>query len=316
MLAPILALLLVIYLAWIIGANSVSLSIPMVSHLFTFRKAALIISLACFAGVFYYGSPVMDVVGNRVVAEVSVLGALAVGIASAIWLTFSTWKGMPISSTHTIVGALVGYGLVLGTRIDMSLLTRIAMSWLISPLLGLIGGFIMYFSLRMVLIRRAKGLRHREIIEWFFTFLYILAGATLAFSLGSNALAAAIGAMQGAYGTTRLIWVEILATLAIGVGILTWGRRVVDVVDRGITDMTPSRGFCSLLTTAIILLFFSGIGIPISATHTVVGSVLGVGLARGINQINFKTFNHILYSWVVTVPAGAMLSILVLKVLL
>lgn len=314
MLVSAFAVLLVLYLAWVIGANSVSLAVPMVTHLLTFRRSAVLVSLACFAGVFFFGSPVMDIVGNGVVVEISVAGALAVGLASALWMTLSTWKGMPISSTHTIVGAVVGYGLVLGSRIDYPILTRIAMSWLVSPLLGVVGGLITYFAIRMLLIGKAKGLRHREMIERVFTYLYILAGCMLAFSLGSNALAAAIGAVQGAYGNIHLASVELLATLAIGIGILTWGWRVVDIVDNGITDLTPSRGFCSLFTTALILLFFSAFGVPISATHTVVGSVIGVGLARGINQVDFRIFQRILFSWFVTVPAAALFSVIILKV--
>jgi PiT family inorganic phosphate transporter len=142
----------------------------------------------------------------------------------------------------------------------------------------------------------------------------------MAFAHGSNDVANAIGplaavvsiASTGAIGakSSLPIWVLALGGGGIVIGLATFGRHVIATVGKKITQLTPSRGFAAELAAATTIVIASGTGMPISTTHTLVGAVLGVGMARGIEAIDLRVVARILVSWVVTIPAGAFLAIL------
>ena len=164
-------------------------------------------------------------------------------------------------------------------------------------------------------------------VEKIFVYLQILTACFVAFAHGSNDVANAIGPMSAAYqaivtGEVALQaavpgWALALGGLGIVVGLATWGWRVIETVGRRITELTPSRGFCAEFATAITILLASilPLGLPVSTTHTLVGAVLGVGLARGIGSLNLSVMRDIFASWAVTIPVGAGLSIVFYYVL-
>jgi PiT family inorganic phosphate transporter len=154
-------------------------------------------------------------------------------------------------------------------------------------------------------------------VEKIFSVLQIFTACLVAFAHGSNDVANAIGPLSAAYQavTEHAIlktsntppWALLLGGAGIVIGLATWGWRVIKTVGEKITELTPSRGFCAEFAAAITILFASvlPIGLPISTTHTLVGAVLGVGLARGINALNLKTMRDIVAGWAITIPAGA-----------
>jgi PiT family inorganic phosphate transporter len=141
----------------------------------------------------------------------------------------------------------------------------------------------------------------------------------MAFAHGSNDVANAIGplaavitvAQSGIVGTQSPVpvWVLLLGGIGIVVGLSTFGRHVIATVGERITQLTPSRGFAAELAAATTIVIASGTGMPISTTHTLVGAVLGVGMARGIEAIDLRVVGRIFASWIVTIPAGAILAI-------
>ena len=159
-------------------------------------------------------------------------------------------------------------------------------------------------------------------VEKIFCVLQIFTACLVAFAHGSNDVANAIGPLSAAYQAVneRIIsstsstpnWALLLGGAGIVIGLATWGWKVIRTVGEKITELTPSRGFCAEFAAAITILFASvlPIGLPISTTHTLVGAVLGVGLARGINALNLKTMRDILAGWAITIPAGALLCML------
>lgn len=156
-------------------------------------------------------------------------------------------------------------------------------------------------------------------VERIFVFLQILTACFVAFSHGSNDVANAIAPMSAAYeaidsGQVALKaevppWALALGGIGIILGLATWGWRVIRTVGERITELTPSRGFAAEFAAAITILLASVFGLPVSTTHTLVGAVLGVGLARGIGALNFSVMRDIVASWFITIPAGAGLSI-------
>ena len=162
-------------------------------------------------------------------------------------------------------------------------------------------------------------------VERIFIFLQILTACFVAFAHGANDVANAIGPLsaavqtinQGAVAATSVVpmWALALGGVGIIVGLATYGWRVMETVGKKITELTPSRGFCAEFGAATTIVIASKLALPISTTHTLVGAVLGVGLARGIGAINLSTVRDIALSWVITIPAGALLAIIFYKTL-
>ena len=188
-----------------------------------------------------------------------------------------------------------------------------------SLILGLVGA-----GLGAVLIRRvhlgAKDPRHRfSQVERIFVVLQILTACAIAFAHGSNDVANAIGPLAAvAYAVQELDlggkapvepWMLAIGGIGIVIGLATWGYRVMETVGKRITELTPSRGFAAQLAAATTIVVASRLGIPISTTHTLVGAVLGVGLARGISALDLRVVGKIIISWVATLPIAAGLSI-------
>ncbi|MFT4551587.1 MAG: PiT family inorganic phosphate transporter [Chlamydiales bacterium] len=163
------------------------------------------------------------------------------------------------------------------------------------------------------------------IVEKIFACLQVLSASCMAFAHGANDVANAIGPLSAIIVTIKTgvvntssevpFWVLLLGATGIVIGLASWGWRVVDTIGKRITELTPSRGFAAEFGAATTILIASKMGLPVSTTHTLVGAVLGVGLARGIGALNLNTIRDIFVSWIVTVPIGAVLAIIFFSVL-
>jgi PiT family inorganic phosphate transporter len=215
--------------------------------------------------------------------------------------------------TITLVTILKGLSHV---GLEISLTSSYLLATGIAVLIALVG---------MVAIQRIQPdpkiekKQHFYTVERVFAVLMIVTACSMAFAHGSNDVANAIGplaavvsvAQSGVVGAKSAlpIWVLIIGGAGIVIGLATFGVHVISTVGKKITQLTPSRGFAAELAAATTIVIASGTGIPISTTHTLVGAVLGVGLARGIDAIDLRVVGRIFVSWVVTIPAGAFLAI-------
>ena len=160
----------------------------------------------------------------------------------------------------------------------------------------------------------------RHAIEKMFVYLQILSACFMAFAHGANDVANAIGPLSAVIGVIRTgvvslhsevpLWMLALGGLGIVIGLATWGWRVIETVGSKITELTPTRGFAAEFGAATTIILASRMGLPISSTHSLVGAVLGVGLARGLGALNLNTLRDIAIAWVVTIPVAAGLAIL------
>jgi PiT family inorganic phosphate transporter len=390
-----------LFMAWGIGANDVAnaMATSVGSKALTIKQAIFVAAIFEFLGAVLAGGAVTDTVRKGIVdtsllvgkPELLIYGMLAALLAAGVWLLIASRKGWPVSTTHSIVGATVGFAAV-GIGIDAvqwPKVGEIVLSWVISPLLA---GFIAYFVYQSVLylilrqddplekakryvpvyiffaaftitlVTILKGLKHvgltislrdsyalaiifaaavaivgafaiRRIqpdkkadkkahfytVERVFGVLMIVTACGMAFAHGSNDVANAIGPLAAVVSIAQTgvvssqsalpIWVLVLGGAGIVVGLATFGRHVIATVGNKITQLTPSRGFAAGLAASTTIVFASGTGMPISTTHTLVGAVLGVGMARGIEAIDLRVVGRIFVSWVVTIPAGAILAI-------
>jgi PiT family inorganic phosphate transporter len=326
----IVAIFLVgIYMAWNMGANDVanSVSTSVGSRAITLRQALIIVLVLIPVGAIFFGKGVTRTIGKGIVSidsiqdpNIVVAGALAALLSAGLWLTIATWRGLPVSTTHSIVGAMLGFGLAMGgtSEIQWGVMQKIVLSWIISPFLGAAVAFLGYtIMVRHILLKRGADMWKMEKV---FGYLQVFSAMYVAFAFGSNDVANAIGPVYMLLSATANGEPNMLLLLAIGaggivLGAATWGYKVIDTVGKRVTEINPTRGFTAEFAGASIILVNSYFGLPISTTHTVVGSIIGVGLARGIKALNLAIIYRIIGSWLITVPMAAIFSMIFFKIL-
>ncbi len=201
--------------------------------------------------------------------------------------------------------------------LDFSLANSYLLAGAIALAIALVGAVAIQ---RIQPNRKAEKKYHFYTVERVFAVLMVVTACSMAFAHGSNDVANAIGPLAAVISVAKTgivgaeaslpIWVLVLGGTGIVVGLATFGKHVIATVGQKITQLTPSRGFAAELAASTTIVIASGTGIPISTTHTLVGAVLGVGLARGIDAIDLRVVGRVFVSWVVTIPAGAILSII------
>ncbi len=442
----IVALAVCAYMAWNIGANDVAnaMGTSVGSRALTLKQAVIIAAVFEFAGAFFAGDAVTETVRKGILTvnfelEMSdpekfydlsqslALGFVAAMMAAAVWLTVATRMGLPVSTTHSIIGGIIGVGLILEVQfgedlIDWSVVRKVVMSWVASPLIGGILAFLSFAVVRATILdaenptQRAKTLapllalptffvlglallfkalkgffgrlessgiiadkyawlpvkengsfnpfaenawfpinallfalavgviasitlrlvlqrvdlesetRGFKGVERIFVWLQIITAAYVAFAHGANDRSNAIGPMAAVYQVLSSetgmlaqkadipLWLILIGSAGIAIGVVTWGWRVMETIGSKITDITPTRGFAAEFgaATTILAVSMPFLAVPVSTTHTLVGAVVGVGLAGGAKAVDFRVFGKIAASWVASLPAAAFGSVVLL----
>ncbi|MDR9829495.1 anion permease [Vibrio sp. FNV 38] len=383
-----------------IGANDVAnaMGTSVGSKALTVKQAIIIAMIFEFAGAYLAGGEVTDTIRKGVIdtslfahqPDILVYGMLSALLAAGTWLLLASYMGWPVSTTHSIIGAIIGFACVsVGTEaVDWSSVQGIVGSWIVTPVISGFFAYIIFISAQrlifdteqplinakrfvpvymfmttivIALVTIKKGLKHIGLhlstgeawiaaigfstlvmiggyvyiqkkfanreedhsfagVESIFAVLMVITACAMAFAHGSNDVANAIGPLSAVVSTVENMgeittktqiawWILPLGGVGIVVGLATLGHKVMATVGTGITELTPSRGFAAQLATATTVVLASGTGLPISTTQTLVGAVLGVGFARGIGALNLGVVRNIVASWIVTLPAGALLAV-------
>lgn len=323
------------YMAWNIGANDLAnaMGTSVGSKALTIKQVIILAAVFELAGALLFGGNVTGTIAKGIVPldkiiEISPLivtvGMLAAILAASFWITLATFYNLPVSTTHSIVGSVLGfgiicvlYGYIAYSDIHWSVLISIVASWFLSPLVGAVLAYIIFYIVRKRFLVKSENVPG---VEKKFIWLQVATACFIAFAHGSNDVANAIGPlyavfeMYGYGGLGPLTLSQILLLLgAIGIviGLSTWGYKVIDTVGNKITELTPTRGFSAQFATASVVLAHSFVGLPISTTHTLVGAVIGVGLAGGLSGVNFKVIKNIVSSWFITVPVAAVTCMII-----
>ena len=391
------------FMAWGVGANDVAnaMGTSVGSRALTLKQAILIAILFEFAGAYLAGGAVTETIRKGIIEpsilsanpELLVYGMMASLLAAGIWLLIATHFGWPVSTTHSIVGAIVGFAAV-GVSMEAvhwGKVGNIVASWVVSPVSAGVIAFFLFRSVQklildtedpfanakryvpfyiflvgfiIAMVTFTKGLKHVGLhlswgesagisvliglatmsvgafmqrgikldpeanrdfhftsVEKVFGILMMFTACAMAFAHGSNDVANAVGPLAAIVGIVNAggevaqkaampAWILLLGGAGIVAGLVMYGHKVIATVGQNITELTPSRGFAATLAAATTVVVASGTGMPISTTHTLVGAVLGVGLARGMAALNLRVVGTIFVSWIVTLPAGAILSIM------
>ncbi|RLV60552.1 anion permease [Parashewanella curva] len=390
-------------MAWGIGANDVAnaMGTSVGSNAITIKQAIIIAMIFEFAGAYLAGGEVTSTIRKGIidsayfvdVPELLVYGMIGSLLAAGIWLVVASSLGWPVSTTHSIIGAIIGFAAVgVGTdAVSWGKVAGIVGSWIVTPAISGFIAFLLFQSVQklifdtdnplanakryvpfymalagfiMSLVTITKGLKHVGVkfdtheayilslaiaaivgvigkviigrlkmsesadrtthfgnVERVFAVLMVVTACCMAFAHGSNDVANAIGPLAAVVSVVQhggeiskkaelVWWILPLGAVGIVLGLAIFGKRVMQTIGKNITHLTPSRGFAAELAAATTVVIASGTGLPISTTQTLVGAVLGVGMARGIAAINLGVVRNIVVSWVVTLPAGAALSII------
>ena len=402
------AVIACIYMACNIGANDVAnaMGTSVGSKSLTFRQAILIAAVAEFVGAFFVGNEVSNTIRKGMLDPLMfeavpyhlVYGMISALVAAALWLHIASYLGWPVSTTHSIVGGVVGFGVIAGGMdvINWGKIGMVVLSWVVSPVMGGLFAFLLFkfiskavFGKRTPLIYAKnllpymvffvfviltnamvyKGLKNlhmdlsftRALVislmvgaltfiitkylarkipynpswdlkkqfhetENVFKYLQILTAFYVAFAHGSNDVANAVGPLAAVVAILKdgqvhmnvpmPTWILGLGGGFIVFGLMVWGAKVMATIGEKITELTPSRGFAATFGAATVVLICSKMGLPISTTHTLVGSVIGVGLARGLPTLNLGIIRMIAISWISTIPFTAVISMLCFKIFL
>ena len=406
----ILAIVGGLYMAWNIGANDVAnaFGASVGGGALTIRRALVLAAIFEFGGAFLVGAPVAETISGSIVAPSHfavnpmhlAIGMLAALLAASVWLNIATCFGQPVSTTHAIIGGVVGFAVVScgPACVEWVKMGTIAASWVVSPLIGGIlaygiyrwgirrsvlesrhpifmamafvpvgmgaltaivtfsvvfrglpglrldlplawaapiavgAGLVVALVLRLALRKRMwrhgvpRAERYKTVERWF-GYMQIATASYMSFAHGANDCANAIGPLAAAIqiiGNPAEVpakiaippWLLALGGFGIVIGLSTYGHKVIKTIGKNITEITPTRGFSSDFGTATTVLVFSKLGMPISTTFVVVGAVMGVGLARGFAALDLTVIRRIFLSWLITIPASAVLAIVLYWILL
>lgn len=308
----IIGVLTGVYLASNIGANDIgnSMGTAVGSGVIKMRQALIVGALFMFLGAIFLSGNVIKTISGGIVdiSFITPIGAVIATLTAGLWVSISILRKTPVSGSHSIVGALFGYGLVYAglNNIKWNSLMIIGFSWVSSPLLGALIGFVFYYSLRTLVLEKVRNIAVSGRIEKIFSYIQILSSCFAALGIGAIDIAAATGVMIAVTGAGTDI--KLLGTFGLVTGILIAGNRIVGTVGKRITNLVPTRGVSAQISAASVILTFAFLGMPISPTQTLVGSVIGVGLARRTSDVGGDVVKQILSSWAFTFPACAIIS--------
>jgi len=321
-----------LYMAWNIGANDLAnaMGTSVGSGALSIKQVIIVAGVFEFAGAVFFGKKVTSTIAKGIVPIDSIslidnhlvaVGMLAAILAAGFWITLATFYNLPVSTTHSIVGAVLGFGLIAAyngiiglSDIHWEVLVKIVGSWLISPVLGAILAYVIFSLIRYFILQKTDDPYK---IENKFVSLQIATACYIAFAHGSNDVANAVGPLYASLNALDLVglsipvWIMVLGGCGMVFGLATWGYRVIETIGTKITELTPTRGFSAEFATASVVVLHSYISLPISTTHTLVGSVIGVGLAGGLAAVDLSVIGKIALSWIVTVPVAALTSALI-----
>lgn len=400
--------LLAFYVAWNLGANDVanSMGTSVGSKAITLTQAIVIAGILEFTGAVIFGHEVSATLATKVAnpnlfidtPQTFLVGMISVLLACGLWLQIATSKGLPVASSHAVVGAIAGFSWVAIGKdaIDWSSISFICLGWIVTPLISAVIAASLYSLLRYWLIERDDSLKQlREWIPWLsatligifgiivfpiivelplFNYLslpkrtislglgllatasitfyswhqldkyqkekietsivekimgkfQVISACFVAFAHGSNDVGNAIaplGIIVYIINTNSVpinelniqTWILILGGLGIVAGLAVQGKKVIATVGENIISLVPSTGFCAEISTATTILLASRIGLPVSTSHALVGSVIGIGLIAKNQEIRWSTIKSVVLAWVITIPVAAMLSAVIFYLLL
>jgi len=328
----LLALVVGFYVGWNTGSNDAAnaMGVPVGGGMISHRKAVTIMILFVLLGAVLESWRVMETVGHGIVVgpegvnplvEIPEIAVVAL-FSAGVWVSVATTLKLPISTTESIIGSVIGAGLLLSylkpaaapeTTLELGVIGEIGLAWVLNPFGAAFFAFITYHIAKGGLRSIGSATTLNRILKS----LVIATGAFTAYSIGTNTVGNATalltvvvgGSGQEVFWTPRLI--GLFGGIALSVGVITYSWRVMETVGRGITRLDATTGFAAQLGAASTIWIFTQFGIPVSSSQAIVGGVAGAGLVKGTAAVSKGKLGKIAIAWVLTPTAAAGLTFLI-----
>lgn len=320
-----------LFLGWSLGANDAAnlFGAAVGAKVVKFKTAAIIMSIFIVIGAVSSGSGASHTLG-KLGSITSLAGAFIVALSSAITVFVMTKYGLPISTSQSIVGAIIGWNLFSSNPTSINTLSKIVLTWILCPILSALFSIIFYklFKNRTKKLKLNLFLRH-----YYIRIALIVVGAFGAYSLGANNIANVMGVFTNSieFPTLDLYFFSINNTqilflfgaIAISIGIFTYSKNVMSTVGSSIYKLSAPTALIVVLSSSFVLFLFASVSlqsllislnlptiplVPVSSSQAVVGAILGIGLAKGDRNINFNKLGKIAFGWLLTPSISLLLS--------
>jgi PiT family inorganic phosphate transporter len=301
--------------AFAIGANDNTMASLVGAKVLSLRSAVILGSILLIIGAVVLGHGVSTTIGSDMVTQpLPVNLVFVISLAIIVWMLVSAYLGTPISATHSIVGSIVGIGLLSELVWGIPLvrwdtISIIVIGWILSPIFSLAMAYLLQRLVRQSFLSKSKGLAEVQRREQIFGWLLLVMVIIICLSRGGNDVAKAIGLLAVLFtGPIESTLLLLLGGVGMGVGLLVLGRRVVKTVGIELTELRPSASFSSATAGAIVLLVGTILGVPLAATHILITSLIGSGMANQISS-NKRVLRKLILTSLLTVPVSALLAI-------
>lgn len=325
-----------LFLGWSLGANHAVnvFGTAVTSRMLRFRTAAIIGAIFATLGAVLSGGGTTETLNNLGGIN-AIAGSFTVALAVGISITWMTKAKLPVSTSQAVIGAIIGWNIFTGTPTDLSSLSKIFLSWVFSPVIAGVFAFLIFILLKKTVLKRKI---HLLLLDNYTRVGLIVVGALASYSLGANNIANVMGMFVSATGLNDIVISDkftitgvqqlfFLGGVSIGVGMLTYGDKVMATVGKDLYKISPITGFTIVLAEFLVLSMFTSKGleslllslnlptiplVPLSTTQAFIGAVIGVGLAKDPASINFKVFRKITLGWVLAPLIAGLISFVAL----
>lgn len=317
--------MLMMALAFAIGANDETMATIVGSRALKLKTTIILGGSLVFIGVLLLSAKVGKTIGKNLLGttvqyEISMM--LAILVSTSIWLVVASQFGAPISTTHSVVGSVFGIAVMYSIQNSVSFVNTlnwskmgdVALGWVISPILGFLGAYLIQLVVKKFIKVRLKGLDGLERTEKSFIWLLIISVCWTQISRGGNDSANALGILFGLVNSGDVdpslqFWLVALTGMVLAAGLIIVGKNVIANVGNNLIEMRPSDAFSIQISTSIVIFLATILGLPVSGSHILIFAVIGAGLVKG-ERPDKKSFRKMVLSWIITFPVAAILSML------
>lgn len=295
------------------AANSIATVVS--TRVLTPGKAVIWAAFFNFVAAFFFGTEVAKTVGSGMVnIEILTFAVIMAGLLGAIIWDLITWYyGLPTSSSHALIGGYAGAAIAkvgYEAAIIPSGWTKTLIFIVLSPLIG----FAVAFVMMVLILWIFRGFAPSRVDHWFRR-LQLVSAAAYSLNHGANDAQKTMGIIAGVLYAAKMIpefkidlWVVLIAHAAIGLGTLSGGWRIIHTMGQKITRLQPVGGFAAETGGAISIFTATLMGVPVSTTHTITGAIIGVGSTRRLSAVRWGVAGRIVWAWILTIPASAMIA--------
>jgi len=299
-------LVIAIIIAFGIGGNDETFAGIYGSRILNMKQIMILATIFAITGALLLGKAVSKTVGKGILVNLDDAIVITILISTAIWLILSSACGLPISTTHATIGAVIGLGIALNASLDWVKILELSIWWILSPIIGYLVTFAVYKLLHYYKVKKLNGFQSYERTEKIFGYIVLIVICVTAFSRSGNDCSNAVGIVVG-IGEIQINILLLITGLSLAGGLIVLGRGVIKSVGT-ITELHPSTAFSAQIPTAAILFIGTTLGIPLSGSHMLVASF--VGLSKANHTPSKKGLWKIVMVWFLTFPMSALLAII------